>query len=137
MQYPIQGACQCGQLTYKLYEKPKVVLACHCTECQKLSTSAFSITAVVKSSDIEFEGELKSWSRIAESGNTNTAKFCSGCGNRVYHFNPADSDTLKLKLKPVNIEQDNIFEPTAHVWISEKLSWYEIPEGIKSFDKMP
>lgn len=135
MKYPINGACQCGQVTYKLFEKPLKVLACHCTHCQKLSTSPFSITAVVASNAIEFSGELHEWARIADSGNKNIAKFCSGCGNRIYHYNPDDTDTIKLKLKPVNIATAELFEPSAHVWVCEKLSWYKIPDGIKAFDK--
>lgn len=137
MEYPIEGSCQCGQVTYKLTEAPKIVLACHCTECQKLSTSPFSVTAIVARNAIEFSGELKEWSRSADSGNKNNAKFCPCCGNRVYHFNPDDQSTIKLKLKPVNMTDASIFEPTVHVWVSEKLSWYHIPEGVKVFDKQP
>lgn len=137
MNFPIEGSCQCGQLTYKLFEKPKMVLACHCTECQKLSTSPFSVTAIVAATDIEFKGKLNEWSRDSDSGNKNNAKFCPSCGNRVYHYNPADSETIKLKLKPVNLEKAEIFEPTVHVWVCEKLSWYQIPEGVKVFEKQP
>lgn len=137
MEYPIKGSCQCGQVTYRLAEAPKIVLACHCTECQKLSTSPYSVTAAVATNAIEFSGELKEWSRSAESGNKNSAKFCPVCGNRVYHFNPDDESTIKLKLKPVKMTDDRIFEPTMHVWVSEKLSWYRIPEGVKVFDKQP
>ncbi|MDX2464219.1 MAG: GFA family protein [Porticoccus sp.] len=137
MEYPIKGSCQCGQLTYRLFEKPKMVLACHCTECQKLSTSPYSVTAIVAKNAIEFSGELKEWSRSAESGNKNSAKFCPCCGNRIYHFNPNDESTVKLKLKPVKMTDDSIFEPTAHVWVREKLSWYRIPHGVEVFDKQP
>lgn len=135
MEFPIKAACQCGQLTYTLFEKPKMVLACHCTECQKLSTSPFSVTAIVAASGIEFQGELSEWSRSADSGNTNSAKFCPHCGNRIYHYNPDDLGTIKLKLKPVNLPESSIFEPSAHVWVSEKVSWYQIPLGVKVFDK--
>jgi hypothetical protein len=137
MHYPIEGSCQCGQVTYTLSEAPKMVIACHCTECQKLSTSPFSITAVVDSRAIKFNGELKEWSRSADSGNRSNAKFCPNCGNRVYHYNPDDPATVKLKLKPVNMSDDRVFEPTAHIWVCEKQSWYEIPEGVKVFDKQP
>jgi len=137
MVFPIKGSCQCGQVTYKLFEKPKVVMACHCTECQKLSTSPFSVTAVVASSAIEFDGEITEWSRKADSGNKNNAAFCPNCGNRIYHYNPDDSATIKLKLKPINLIDDELFKPTAHVWVCEKLTWYQIPEGVKVFDKQP
>lgn len=137
MEYPIEGTCQCGQVTYRLHEPPKMVVACHCTECQKLSTSPFSVTAAVASSAIEFHGELREWSRLAESGNRNVAKFCPDCGNRIYHYNPDDPATVKLKLKPVKMADDSVFEPTAHIWVSEKQGWYEIPQGVEIFDKQP
>jgi hypothetical protein len=137
MSYPISGSCQCGQLTYTINQAPNLVLACHCKECQKLSTSPFSVTAIFPSEAIEFSGEMKEWSRPAASGNQNNAMFCPECGNRVYHYNPADQSTLKLKLKPTELEDDTIFEPTVHVWVSEKLSWYKIPEGVKAMDTQP
>jgi hypothetical protein len=137
MVYPIKGSCQCGQVTYSLSAAPKIVVACYCTECQKLSSSPFSVTAIVASTDIEFSGDLKEWGRPADSGNRSHAKFCPNCGNRIYHFNPDDSSTVKLKLKPVNIADDSVFEPTAHIWVCEKLSWYQVPEDVAVFDKQP
>nr|WP_086938573.1 GFA family protein [Thaumasiovibrio occultus] len=137
MEYPLKGECQCGNVSYALYAAPLMVMACHCRECQKLSTSPFSITAVVDAKDISFTGELQSWERIAESGNRNRALFCPNCGNRIYHFNPDAPETVKLKLKPVNIAQSQLFEPQAHVWVSEKVGWYQLPQDVKVFLKQP
>ena len=55
MSYPIEGSCQCGGVKYTLLEAPMMVVACHCIECQKLSTSAFSITAIVKTDTVVFD----------------------------------------------------------------------------------
>lgn len=126
MNFPLHGACQCGQVSYQLFKEPQRVFACHCTECQKLATGPYSVTAVVKASDIVFSGEMQEWGRLADSGNRNHAKFCGGCGNRIYHFNPDDMSLIKLKLKPVNLEDDSLFEPTEHVWVQKKLSWCQI-----------
>ncbi len=135
MTYPISGACQCGGVKYQLLSAPKMVVACHCKECQKLSTSAFSITAMVTADQVRFEGEMSDWSRPADSGNTSAAKFCPTCGNRIYHYNPAEPDNIKLK--PSNLSDTSIIQPSAHVWVSEKQDWYSIPEGVKVFDKQP
>ncbi|NOH22421.1 GFA family protein [Vibrio europaeus] len=137
MSYLVEGSCQCGQVSYKLTQPPKMVAACHCIECQKLSTAPFSVTAIVDAQGIEFTGELKEWQRVAQSGNKNYAKFCPECGNRVYHFNPDDQSTLKLKLKASTPTNHDVFEPTVHVWVSEKQDWYQLPDGIKAFDKQP
>lgn len=112
-----------------------MVVACHCKECQKLSTSAFSITAIVNATSVEFEGEMKEWSRLADSGNTSSAKFCPVCGNRIFHFNPDELGTLKLK--PSNLSDTSIIHPTVHIWVSEKQEWYQIPDGVKTFDGQP
>jgi len=135
MTYPLTGSCQCGGVTYRLLRAPQMVVACHCRECQKLSTSAFSITAMVNAEDVEFEGEMKDWQRMAESGNVAAAKFCPTCGNRIYHYNPADPG--KIKLKPSNLSDTTVIRPTVHAWVSEKQDWYQIPDGVKAFEKQP
>ncbi|MDA0118614.1 GFA family protein [Vibrio sp. T11.5] len=137
MEFPIKASCQCGQLSYQLKAAPIKVVACHCQECQKLSTSPYSVTAIVKAEDIEFQGKLNEWQRIADSGNKNIAKFCGQCGNRIYHYNPDDTATIKLKLKPVGRQYSAMFEPEIHLWLSEKQNWVQIPKHIQCFDKQP
>ena len=135
MTYPIDGECQCGEVKFKILNKPEKVIACHCTECQKLATAPFSVTAVFKTDHITFEGEMSDWSRPCDDGNISAAKFCPNCGNRVYHYNPEDTSKIKLKLKPIKLHDDKLFEPSIHVWTEEKLDWYQIPEGVKIFSK--
>jgi hypothetical protein len=137
IEYPVKGACQCGNVTYELTEPPFLVVACHCKECQKLSTSAYSITAMVKAQSLNVQGELKHWERGSDSGAINAAKFCPECGNRIYHYNPAEPEKIKLKLKPSNLENTRLIQPTVHLWVSEKQPWVEIPEGVKQFEKQP
>ncbi|MCC4265814.1 GFA family protein [Oceanimonas baumannii] len=135
MNYPLTGSCQCGNVSYQLLSEPQMIVACHCKECQKLSTSAFSITALVNTDQIRFQGEMKEWRRTADSGNINGAMFCPTCGNRIYHFNPDKPDTLKLK--PASLADTRLIKPVAHVWVSEKQDWYQIPEGVAVYDKQP
>lgn len=135
MNYPISGSCQCGQVTYQLFAAPLQVVACHCKECQKLSTSAFSITAVVKAADIVFRGALEQWQRTADSGHINGAKFCPVCGNRIYHFDPDQPDIIKLK--PCNLEQTDFIVPTMHVWVSQKQPWFNLPDNVTVYERQP
>jgi hypothetical protein len=78
---------------------------------------------------------MKEWSRPADSGNRNHAKFCPDCGNRIYHYSPNDPLTIKLKLKPVRLSDNSLWQPTAHIWLSEKQDWYQVPEGVSGADK--
>jgi len=135
IKYPIKGSCQCGGVTYELLEPPKMIAACHCKACQKLSTSAFSITAIVDANSVRFNGPMKDWSRPTDSGKISAAKFCPTCGNRLYHFDPKEPN--KLKLKPSNLSDTRIIKPAIHIWVSEKQDWYQIPEGVETCDKQP
>lgn len=67
VKYPISGSCQCGQVTYTLREPPIAVAACHCIQCQKLSASAFSITAMVQSDAFEVIRELSEWRELPQA----------------------------------------------------------------------
>ncbi|AMO70231.1 glutathione-dependent formaldehyde-activating protein [gamma proteobacterium BDW918] len=135
IQYPLEGSCQCGNIRYQLLAPPLKIMACHCKACQKLSTSAFSITALVNADSLVVQGELAQWERLAESGNKNYAKFCPHCGNRIYHFNQDQPETIKLKA--ASLDDTRILNPEAHIWVCQKQDWYQIPEGVPQFDKQP
>lgn len=135
MKYPINGSCQCGQVTYTLKEPPIAIAACHCKQCQKLSTSAFSISAMVAANALEVNGELKEWKRTADSGNETVAKLCSVCSNHIYHASPARP--AHVMLKPSTLDDTSAIEPTIHVWVKEKQNWYQIPEGVMTFETQP
>jgi hypothetical protein len=47
MKLPQTGGCQCGKIRYGITEEPQLVYTCHCTECQRLTSSAFSMGVVV------------------------------------------------------------------------------------------
>ena len=128
-----QGSCQCGKVNIRFLGQPSKVVACHCSECQKLSTSAFSISSIFNEDDIEIQGEMKEWSITADNGNTVTAKFCKHCGNRIYHFNPDKPEEIKFKLTSLIDQQPLI--PTVHIWTIRKQDWVTIPSSAKVFSK--
>ncbi len=47
MQLPQTGGCQCGKLRYEITEAPRLVYTCHCTDCQRMTSSAFSMGLVI------------------------------------------------------------------------------------------
>jgi len=46
MKLPQTGGCQCGKIRYRITEEPQLVYTCHCTDCQRLTSSAFSMGIV-------------------------------------------------------------------------------------------
>ncbi len=44
---PLSGACRCGALRMEITAPPFMTAACHCTGCQRMASSAFSLTMMV------------------------------------------------------------------------------------------
>ena len=132
MKAPYLGGCQCGQVRYKLTEEPIRLVACHCSECQSQSGSAFGMSMHIKKHALEVTGTLKSFDRIAESGNKNTGCFCPYCGNRIYNIPHHLRDIFTLK--PGTLDETSWLRPSAMIWLKSAQGWVPVPEKIKAID---
>ena len=133
MKLPIHGSCQCGNVSYTACEAPLGSFACHCLDCQKLSASAYSTGLVFRDRALTVEGELKRWVRTTAGQQTNTAFFCPRCGNRIYHVT-SDRPDLK-RLKAGTLDDAFIPPPIAHLWVSRKQPWVQIPDDVAQFER--
>ena len=134
--YPLKGSCNCGYIQYEVLEPFSFQIACHCTQCQKHTQSAFSLIGALSFENFRLlSGRLKRWTKTADSGNLADCYFCPECGNRIYHENPATPGALRLKLG--TLENTDVIDPRVHIWTSQKQSWYRIPEGVLVFETQP
>lgn len=44
---PMTGGCRCGQVRFEVTLPPLLTMACHCTGCQKMTASAFSLSIAI------------------------------------------------------------------------------------------
>lgn len=136
MDFPASGSCQCGNVKYEVIDKPLATVACHCSDCQKLSTSAFSVSMILHRSGFKIlSGNMKSWERPTESGGVAVCWFCPDCGNRIFHENPEMPDIVRLK--PGTLEDTSVLEPQAHVWTCRQQPWLERIADLKKFERQP
>ena len=77
----IDGGCHCGFIQYEGEADPEKTAICHCTDCQKLSGSAFRTVVPVASDTFRMTaGEPTIYVKAAESGNKRQQAFCPKCG---------------------------------------------------------
>jgi hypothetical protein len=50
---PRDGGCLCGAVRFRISAPPLLKMACHCTGCQKLSASAYSLTIAIPTAGFE------------------------------------------------------------------------------------
>ncbi|HEX2654305.1 MAG TPA: GFA family protein [Xanthobacteraceae bacterium] len=136
MQLPLTGGCQCKKVWFEINAEPSTVYACHCTECQKQSGSAFALSMILpRGSIVITAGEPKTWLRHHESGRLIDCVFCGECGSRLYH-NPHSNQKVTI-FKPGTLDDTTWFKPVGHIWIKSAQPWVNIPPTSITYDAQP
>ena len=119
------ASCRCGQLRATVTGDPVRVSVCHCLDCKKRTGSAFSAQARWPVEQFETEGQSKTWSQLADSGNRITHHFCPECGSTVHYVIEGKFDGLVAI--PLGAFDDPYFAaPKFSVWEERKHDWVEI-----------
>jgi hypothetical protein len=135
MRLPQTGGCQCGALRYEITEAPQMVYACHCTDCQRLTSSAFSMAVVVADGAFRLtRGEPRPLQRTADSGRVATRWVCPECGSWVSGV-PIPGSVIRVRAG--TLDDTSWLRPTVHFWTRSKQPWIALPEGCRSFETQP
>ena len=121
-----EGQCQCGEVKYRVVGTAVTLFACHCTECQRQSSSAFGMALWVRDAEVELvSGKLKEWIRSTPSGRSMACSFCPTCGTRLLHKMLGQSQFLSIK--PGTLNSTKSLEPAGHIWTASKQPWVHVP----------
>ena len=96
----VTGGCHCGHITYEAEVNPATVRVCHCTDCQKLTGTAFRTNiASLPGTFVLKSGTPKIYIKTAESGSKRAHGFCPECGTPIYAAAPEPNpSTYALRL---------------------------------------
>src|SRR5437868_9629295 len=84
MNLPQSGGCLCGKIRYEITEAPQLVYTCHCTDCQRLTGTAFSMGVIVAERALRLTGIApRQLQRTAASGRVNIRLVCPECGTWI------------------------------------------------------
>jgi hypothetical protein len=137
MDFPQQGGCQCGAVRYEITGSPVAVYACHCTECQRQSGSAFAMGAVIPQEHFRItRGDPKMYARQTSPTKTMECWFCADCGTRLYHV-PGGASYANRNVKPGTLDDTSWLTPTIHFWAQRAQKWVRIPEGETRYETQP
>ncbi len=81
----IDGKCHCCAVTYDAEIDPDEVGICHCTDCQRLTCTAFRVTVSTPVSQFQLTGKSpKRYEKRAKNGALRLQFFCGDCGSPIY-----------------------------------------------------
>ena len=136
MQLPLTGGCQCGKLRYEVSEAPLLVYSCHCTDCQKMTSSAFSMGLVIADRAFRLTaGEPRGIQRTADSGRVTTRLVCPDCGSSVASARRPEAAVRTVRAG--TLDDTSWLRPTVHLWTRSKQPWITLPAGDRSFATQP
>lgn len=130
----ITGQCHCGFVTYSATLDPAQVSICHCTDCQRLTGSAFRVTASLPAGDFALTGgQPKRYVRYGDNGATRLQFFCPDCGSPIYTTGEGrDADTIGIRAG--TIDQRAQLAPQSQIWCDSALPWLD---RLSSLERHP
>lgn len=135
MSTSFSGGCLCGAVRYTCDAEPIISGHCHCEDCRRSSGSGHCSHLLVPESSIVIKGELKGYSRAADSGNLVERFFCPTCGAAVCSRNAGMPGMVALRAS--SLDDLEVFKPQMHVYAASAASWDARDPALPAFDKMP
>jgi len=127
---PIEGACMCGQGKMRVTAPPIMTMACHCKGCQKLSASAFSLSAMIPIDGFEI---IAGQTQVGALHGDNPYHYCPNCLNWLY---TGLADAPFVNVRPTMFDAPAWSTPFIESYVSERLPWAKT-SAKHSFARFP
>lgn len=129
--FPQAGGCRCGQVRIEIRARPLLAMACHCTGCQRMSASAYSLSAAIPTPAFAVtQGEPV----IGGLHGAAQHYFCPRCMS--WMFTRPDSIDFFVNLRVTMLDDPSGYSPFVETWTSEKLPWATTP-AVHSYARLP
>jgi hypothetical protein len=123
-----EGGCLCGAVRFRTEGEPANVRICHCRTCQKAMGSPFFARALFDQRALTVDGDTARY----RSSEALDREFCRICGTRL--FSRRTNGTM-VGVALAGFDDRNAFAPTEHIWVSEKMDWVRIDDGLLQYQE--
>ncbi|WP_114953265.1 GFA family protein [Sphingosinicella terrae] len=129
-----EGRCACGEIRYRMTSAPLFVHACHCTECQRLSGSAFALNALIETDRLELlTGDTEADPVAGTSGKPQTIHRCPHCRVALWSHYPGAGQAAAF-VRVGTLDEPARLPPDIAIFTSSRLPWLPLPEGIPAVE---
>lgn len=134
MSASLTGGCLCGAIRYAVDAPVERLVACFCTDCQKVSGAAGSVNALVPAEAFRItQGRPKTFSKTADSGNALERHFCADCGTCI--CNPMGGNAGFVILKAGTLDRQDGMRIVRNVWTCSRPSWAPMDAQAESRER--
>lgn len=123
IQLPAEGGCLCGHIRFRLFAAPLCTIACHCSGCQRMTASAFSLTAMMPTNGFALIAGQPVIGALQRPESQHW--HCGHCLGWVYStFTPAQGF---VNVRATLLDDTRWFSPFVETMTAEKLPWVQLP----------
>jgi hypothetical protein len=127
----LTGGCRCGQVRFEITAPSILTSACHCTGCQRMSASAFSLSAMYPASGFRVTAGTPV---VGGLHGALRHMFCPHCMTWMFTCPPGLDAFVNLRATLLDDARD--YRPFIETFTSEKLPWAQVP-AVLSFERFP
>lgn len=126
-----KASCSCGAVEIITRGDPIRSALCHCISCQKRTGSVFGVQVRFLAKQIQINGDLNHFSRIADSQNSVTHSFCPACGTTMLL---SLSQAKEFAIIPMGVFDVQDFPPPSFsVYEERKQTWVELTGQMEHY----
>jgi hypothetical protein len=129
-----KGSCLCGSVTYTASADPLFKGLCHCTNCQKVTGSAFASVIAFPAPALTVTGTTAQFDWKGDSGQPTHRWFCPACGSTVKEVAEVMKDIVMVPTG--TLSDPAVAAPDMQIYCDSAQSWAVLP-GVHAVPKMP
>ena len=129
----VHGSCHCGGVRYEAAVDPARTAICHCTDCQKLTGSAYRVSVPAQQGSFRLlAGKPSVYIKVGDNGARRAQAFCPSCGSPLYTYDADDPEVFGLRIGC--IDERAWLVPTKQKWCRSALPWTESLANLERRD---
>ena len=135
MSTPLEGACLCGAVRYRLTGELLAFQYCHCSRCRKNTGSAHAANLFTRTDGLEWlAGEEHRGTYMLRGEPDFPTAFCRTCGSNM----PAMSSTGRYWVVPAGtLDADPGLRPARSIFWESRAPWFTCVSELPTHAELP
>ncbi len=128
---PWSARCRCERIQMRVSAPPLLTMVCHCTGCQRMTASAYSLSIAIPAEGFEVvRGE-------PEIGGLHGAARHHHCGHcKSWLFTRPEGMDDFVNLRATMLDERGWFSPYIETWLAEGFAWAKTG-AVHGFERLP
>jgi len=126
------GGCLCSHIRYRITTDPGPSRICWCRDCQHIASNG-TVNVIFPTSSIEISGVVGQHTKVADSGNQVTRRFCPQCGTQLFSDSTGRQGLTVVRVG--TLDEPSAIRPTANIWTASAPAWACLDTSLERFER--